>query len=139
MRMRELEHKWFQRRTCLDTQDDSKYRLGLGSFWGLFVIAGVSSFSALIMHAAILFNGQQHIIVSFGSDASIWERIRLMFEIFGHRDSSTSNGGTIELPADRDEGTNIVDQANTTGDQPIQSSCSNSDFSGEQLATDELK
>ncbi|KAL5569999.1 hypothetical protein UlMin_026574 [Ulmus minor] len=89
--MKKIENKWFGTQTnCTEPSTQvSSNSLGLESFWGLFLIAGLSSLFALPIHAAIFFHGQRHIISSSDSDqATIWSRIRLIFRIHDQKDFS---------------------------------------------------
>ncbi|KAL5569998.1 hypothetical protein UlMin_026573 [Ulmus minor] len=89
--MKKIQNKWFGTQTsCAEPSTQlSSNSLGLESFWGLFLITGLSSLFALLIHAAIFFHGQRHIISSSNSDqATIWSRIRLIFRIHDQRDFS---------------------------------------------------
>ncbi|PPD87174.1 hypothetical protein GOBAR_DD15879 [Gossypium barbadense] len=56
--MQKIHNKWFNNATCPDFDPTvSSNSLGLESFWGLFLIAGVASISALIIFAAMFFIG----------------------------------------------------------------------------------
>ena len=75
--LKKLEEKWFGKQTsCPDLKAQASISLGLESFWGLFLIAGIASLSALVIHAAIFFYKQRHVIKSCDPEASIWYKIR---------------------------------------------------------------
>ncbi|EOY20467.1 Glutamate receptor, partial [Theobroma cacao] len=58
-KMNQIEQAWFKKESsCFDTNTlVSHNSLGVESFWGLFLIAGVTSISALIIFAAMFFIG----------------------------------------------------------------------------------
>ncbi|XP_062020965.1 glutamate receptor 2.8-like [Rosa rugosa] len=63
--------------------------LGLESFWGLFLIAGVASVLALIIFFASFLYEHKHVLMPPNSRASIWRRIHALIEIFDDRDASS--------------------------------------------------
>ncbi|KAM2150186.1 hypothetical protein ACFX1R_044799 [Malus domestica] len=88
--MKDIENKWFTPdTTCSDTKPtiSNSNSLGLDSFWGLFLIAGVSSISALIIFAASFCYRHRHIFMT--TDASGWKRIRAMLRFFDQKDLSS--------------------------------------------------
>uniref|UniRef100_A0A6P3Z5B2 glutamate receptor 2.9-like n=1 Tax=Ziziphus jujuba TaxID=326968 RepID=A0A6P3Z5B2_ZIZJJ len=91
-RIREIENKWFKAESgCPDPSDRdviSSQSLGLDSFWGLFLIAGVVSSLALLIFAATFLHENRHFLSGSGPDlgASMWKRIQLIFGIFNQRD-----------------------------------------------------
>jgi len=60
--------------------------LSLGNFWGLFLIAGVASGSALFIFTATFLYENQHIWA--GNDASPWRKIQRLATCFKQRDYS---------------------------------------------------
>jgi ionotropic glutamate receptor len=85
----DLENKWFKKDgNCEDLSIPkvSSYSLGLESFWGLFLIAGVASILALIIFVASFTYRHRHILVNPDSRVSTWGRIRAMFKIFNEKD-----------------------------------------------------
>ncbi|KAH0990294.1 hypothetical protein GBA52_001777 [Prunus armeniaca] len=88
--MKEIENKWFGKQaTCENTKSpfsDSK-SLGLNSFWGLLLIAGVASSSALMISVATFLFMHRHILMTRGT--SVWKRIGVMLRIFLQRDLSS--------------------------------------------------
>lgn len=88
--MKEIENKWFAGdATCSDTKptiSDSN-SLGLDSFRGLFLIAGVSSSLSLIIFAASFCYRHWHMFMTTG--ASAWKRIKVMLRIFDQKDLSS--------------------------------------------------
>ena len=90
--MKKIENKWLMDRTnCpLDSNPGiSSSSLSLDSFWGLFLLAGVTSLSALIIFAGLFIYKHRHMLLQFDSETSIWRRIRTMFRTFDQRDMSS--------------------------------------------------
>ncbi|KAG2663781.1 hypothetical protein I3760_16G049100 [Carya illinoinensis] len=88
-KMKEIESAWFEKQTnCEDSSAQvSSESLGLTSFWGLFLIAGIASLSALIFSVSMFFyKERQHIFKPFGPGDSILGRIRLILKTFLERD-----------------------------------------------------
>ncbi|CAN6582789.1 unnamed protein product [Malus baccata var. baccata] len=86
-----IESKWFsQESNCEDnsrTPRISSNSLGLESFWGLFLIAGVASILALIIFVACFFYKHRHVLEQPDSrTSSRWRRVRAMIEIFNEKD-----------------------------------------------------
>ncbi|XP_021805298.1 glutamate receptor 2.8-like [Prunus avium] len=88
--MKEIDNKWFGKQaTCENTKSpfsDSK-SLGLNSFWGLLLIAGLASSSALMISVATFLFMHRHILMTRGT--SVWKRIGVMLRIFLQRDLSS--------------------------------------------------
>ncbi|KAL0670754.1 hypothetical protein Bca4012_033458 [Brassica carinata] len=87
--MRRIENKWFNRVTseCPDPNSDlSSNRLSLSSFWGLFLIAGVASFLALLVFVALFLYEHRHTLCS-NSEGSIWRKLKSLFRIFDEKDT----------------------------------------------------
>lgn len=81
--MNELENKWFGNETCSNSNpmvSDSN-SLGLDSFWGLFLIAGVASSLALIIFVASFLCSYGHILMTKG--------IRVMLRVYDGKDLSS--------------------------------------------------
>ena len=86
--MRRIENKWFNRVTseCPDPNSDlSSNRLSLSSFWGLFLIAGVASFLALLVFVALFLYEHRHTLCS-NPEGSIWRKLKSLFRIFDEKD-----------------------------------------------------
>jgi ionotropic glutamate receptor len=86
--MKKIENKWLMDNgNCpLDSQPSiSSSSLSLDSFWGLFLIAGVASLSALLIFAGLFIYKHRHILLLFNSETSIWRRIGDMFRTFDQR------------------------------------------------------
>ncbi|KAH7537896.1 hypothetical protein FEM48_Zijuj03G0141600 [Ziziphus jujuba var. spinosa] len=74
---KEIEKKLFRQVTNYQDFNSqvSSNVLGLESFWGLFLIAGVASLSALIVFSAIFIYQQRQIITDSDRVDSIWEKV----------------------------------------------------------------
>ncbi|XP_030493707.2 glutamate receptor 2.1 [Cannabis sativa] len=86
--MKKIENKWFmttEQNTCLNSDPKiSSNSLSLDNFWGLFLIAGVSSLSTLIIFAIMFL--QKHKQIWSNSHSSIPRRIGAIFKIFDQKD-----------------------------------------------------
>ncbi|XP_018462181.1 glutamate receptor 2.8-like [Raphanus sativus] len=86
-----IENKWFNRLGLAsdcpgqDTADLSSNRLSVSSFWGLFLIAGVASFLALLVFVALFLYEHRHTLCS-NSEGSIWRKLKSLFRIFDEKD-----------------------------------------------------
>ncbi|XP_018483109.2 glutamate receptor 2.8 [Raphanus sativus] len=97
-----IENKWFNRLGLAsdcpgqDTADLSSNRLTLSSFWGLFLIAGVASFLALLVFVALFLYEHRHTLCS-NSEGSIWRKLKSLFIIFDAKDikSHTFKSSTV--------------------------------------------
>ncbi|KAK8697288.1 hypothetical protein V6N13_113440 [Hibiscus sabdariffa] len=90
--MEQIQNKWFKNdeATCPDSNPGvSSNSLGLDSFWGLFLIAGVASTSALVVFAAMFLYEQRHVLFRLRSETSIWRRVRFMSRIFDEKDMNS--------------------------------------------------
>ncbi|KAJ7958451.1 Glutamate receptor [Quillaja saponaria] len=91
-KIREMENAWFKKiGSCPDLKSSSvsSHGLGLDSFWGLFLIAGVASVSALFVFAIRFLYEHRHIMLRYNPSTSIWRRIAILFGIFDHKDLSS--------------------------------------------------
>ncbi|KAF4367019.1 hypothetical protein G4B88_016731 [Cannabis sativa] len=64
----------------------SSNSLGLESFWGLFLIAGVASSLALVIYAAMFIYEQRHLLMNSDIEPSIWRRLMAIFKTFDEKD-----------------------------------------------------
>ncbi|GLT47983.1 hypothetical protein SLA2020_216290 [Shorea laevis] len=98
-KMREIENKWFKKH-CTDSSTlVSSNRLDLGSFWGLFLIAGVAAALALIIFVADFLYKQRHVLR--GSEVSAWKRILQVLTNFDQKDPSSHTFRQSELTEGR--------------------------------------
>ncbi|KAL6196320.1 hypothetical protein ACLB2K_031935 [Fragaria x ananassa] len=87
-----IEDKWIKKvSNCKDstTGNFSSSALGLESFWGLFLIAGIASVFALIVSVTSFLHKHKHVLMPPDSGTSKWKRIRAMFEIFNQKELSS--------------------------------------------------
>lgn len=86
--MEEIEKAWtWIKNTCSDsTPSLSSNSLGLESFWGLFLIAGISSFSALVIYIAIFINEHRNVLRSLDHNTSTWQKLVVLGRQFNQRD-----------------------------------------------------
>ncbi|KAA8525682.1 hypothetical protein F0562_007537 [Nyssa sinensis] len=82
---------WFGKQsTCPDPSSlVSSNSLGVGSFWGLFLIAGVASFSALLISTALFLYEHRHVLSRFDPNVSIWRKFVVMARHFDQKDLSS--------------------------------------------------
>lgn len=87
--MTNIEDKWIKKdNSCKDlsTGNFSSSRLGLESFWGLFLIAGIASIFSLVTFVTSFLYEHKHVLMPpDDSGTSKWKRIRAMFEIFNQK------------------------------------------------------
>ncbi|XWS26124.1 hypothetical protein CRYUN_Cryun26dG0004000 [Craigia yunnanensis] len=114
---KQIEEAWFNKESCPDPNAlVSSNSLGVESFWGLFLIAGVASISALIIFAAMFLYEQRHVFLRFSSETPIWKSIRIMSRIFDQRDLSSHTFRKSEL-GDK-TGNDSVHSIGIAGDSP---------------------
>ncbi|EOY29257.1 Glutamate receptor 2.9 [Theobroma cacao] len=117
-KMNQIEQAWFNKgSSCPDLNTlVSSNSLGVESFGGLFLIAGVASISALIIFAAIFFYEQRHVLLHFDSETPFWRRIQIMSRIFDQKDLSSHTFRKSEL---EDKSRNdSVHSISVAGDSP---------------------
>ncbi|CAK7354098.1 unnamed protein product [Dovyalis caffra] len=87
-KMKQIEDAWFGKKSsCPDSSTSvSSNSLSLGSFWGLFLIAGFAAFSALIIFIVMFVYRERRALRPSDSTASIWSRIKNFITIFNQRD-----------------------------------------------------
>ncbi|KAM6542002.1 hypothetical protein CsatB_006449 [Cannabis sativa] len=135
--MKNIENKWFEPmdKSCLDSNPKiSSNRLSLGSFWGLFIIAGVSSLFALIIFIVMFLHKNRQVLLD--SNDSIEKRIKVFLKNFDQKDlnfhhfrksnSNNNNNNNNQLNNDGYGGTNMVELSNNNTECPSSPSDSNS-------------
>ncbi|KAK7311928.1 hypothetical protein RJT34_10404 [Clitoria ternatea] len=90
-RMKEIENGWFHKQSsCPDTSTSlSSNSLGLDNFWGLFLISGVASVSALVIFATTFLYEHRHAWLLYNPNTSVWRRIGVLLRIFDQKDLSS--------------------------------------------------
>ena len=133
--MKQIERTWLQNHSsCPDPSNSfSSNSLGLDSFWGLFLIAGVASISALLIFAiTFLYEHRHDWLSNINPNASTWARIGVLLSIFDQRDLSSH---TFKKGEHKDQsntthhhGLGHAGEASPSA-QPSPSSCTESNFS----------
>ncbi|KAL5559609.1 hypothetical protein UlMin_035820 [Ulmus minor] len=126
-KMEAIENAWFTpQSSCQESSIGSNSdRLGLNSFWGLFVIVGTTSVAALLMFAIMFLHQHREILTHFDTEDSIWHRIRIMLRIFDEKDlSSHTFRKTIEQQNRSIHGIDAVSASPNTHCPPSPSSYS---------------
>ncbi|KAM6559418.1 hypothetical protein CsatA_028657 [Cannabis sativa] len=88
--MNKIERKWFknEQNTCSNSDPKtSSNNLSLSNFWGLFLIAGVSSLFALIIFAIMFLHKHKQVLLD--SNVSLGKKIEVIFENFDQKDLSS--------------------------------------------------
>ncbi|RVW72750.1 Glutamate receptor 2.7 [Vitis vinifera] len=87
-KMLQFEKAWFgQTTSCPElTNSVSSNSIGLNSFWGLFLIAGVASFVALITCVTTFLYENRDALINLNSPSSIWRKIKAMVTRFDDKD-----------------------------------------------------
>ncbi|KAK9027190.1 hypothetical protein V6N11_067032 [Hibiscus sabdariffa] len=88
--MERIQNKWFKRNgTCPDVDSGvASNSLGLESFWGLFLIAGVASIFALVVFTATFLYEQRHVLLQFPPETTMRRKFEIMSRIFDQKDLS---------------------------------------------------
>ncbi|CAK7324778.1 unnamed protein product, partial [Dovyalis caffra] len=97
--MKQIEDAWFGKKSsCPDSSTSvSSNSISLDSFWGLFLIAGLAAFSALIIFVVMFVYRERRALRPSDSTASIWSRIKNFFTIFNQRDMTARTFRQSEL------------------------------------------
>ncbi|KAL6345739.1 hypothetical protein AAG906_017483 [Vitis piasezkii] len=87
-KMLQFEKAWFgQTPSCPElTSSVSSNSIGLNSFWGLFLIAGVASFVALITCITTFLYENRDTLINLNPPSSIWGKIKAMATSFDDKD-----------------------------------------------------
>ncbi|KAL0774520.1 hypothetical protein Bca101_039672 [Brassica carinata] len=85
--MQQIENKWFSKKSnCSDpTLIPSHNRLSVSSFWGLFLIVGVTSLLALLVFVAFFFYEHRHTFYE-DSEISFWRKLTILVRSFDEKD-----------------------------------------------------
>ncbi|KAL5853036.1 hypothetical protein ACOSQ3_008154 [Xanthoceras sorbifolium] len=89
-KMKKIEDAYFKRHASCPDQSTlaSSDSLGLNSFWGLFLIAGITAILALIIFMAMFVYEHWQVLKKSDPRTSLWTRIRVLLRIFISRDLS---------------------------------------------------
>ncbi|KAL6175396.1 hypothetical protein ACLB2K_052037 [Fragaria x ananassa] len=88
---KKIEDRWFNRHpSCPDPNNKvTSNSLGLESFWGLFLIAGVASFLALLIFTCTFLYEHKDMLISSDSDDSSWKKLLDLFKQYDLRDHNS--------------------------------------------------
>ncbi|GKV26088.1 hypothetical protein SLEP1_g35441 [Rubroshorea leprosula] len=104
-RIGDIQNAWKKQTNCPDSSTlDSTNSLSLGSFWGLFLVAGLTGVLALVYSAAEFLYEQRDVLRKCDPRISIWNRILQVLRNFDHRDLTSHTFGQRGL---REEDSNI--------------------------------
>ncbi|GLT81646.1 hypothetical protein SLE2022_000830 [Rubroshorea leprosula] len=104
-RIGDIENAWKKQTNCPDSSTlDSTNSLSLGSFWGLFLVAGLTGVLALVYSATEFLYEQRDVLRKCDPRISIWNRILQVLRNFDHRDLTSHTFGQRGL---REEDSNI--------------------------------
>ncbi|XP_073262469.1 glutamate receptor 2.8-like [Populus alba] len=98
-KMKQIEDAWFGKKgSCPDSSTSvSSNTLSLKSFWGLFLIAGLAAFLALVIFIAMFVYRERRDLRPSDPTASTWDRTKNFFRIFIQRDSTSQISRQTEL------------------------------------------
>ncbi|KAF6149049.1 hypothetical protein GIB67_018627 [Kingdonia uniflora] len=89
-RMTRITQAWFGRQTsCSDFPKSSSNSLSLDSFWGLFVIAMVSTVSALLIFSTRFFYNHRYLWRQINPETSLWQKIVIMGRQFDKKETES--------------------------------------------------
>lgn len=121
--MKQIENKWFKLKesNCPDSQARvSSNSLSVGSFWGLFLIAGIASVVSLAIFITTFLHKHRQILL--GSGDSMWKRIRAIFKSYDQKDLSSHTFRKNDKPEDHHVGTDICPNLQNSNFPPSPSS-----------------
>ncbi|KAL6129128.1 hypothetical protein ACLB2K_072481 [Fragaria x ananassa] len=125
-----IENKWFNKECyCPDNSIPgvSSNRLGLETFWGLFLIAGVASVLALIIFLTSFLYKHRHILINSEPGGSTQGKIRTLLEIFNKKDFSSHTHKTTQRARVADMGDAVNTILNNCSESPFGNSSDNGD------------
>ncbi|KAK4277270.1 hypothetical protein QN277_015288 [Acacia crassicarpa] len=89
-KMKVIENAWFRKNNCPGSNTSiSSNILGLESFWGLFLIVGITSALALTVYAVNFLYQHKQIWLHNDPNTSQWKRIRKLIDKFDQRDMNS--------------------------------------------------
>ncbi|GFZ08196.1 glutamate receptor 2.8 [Actinidia rufa] len=86
--IKDIEKKWFGETNCPDSSSLASHSLGLDSFWGLFVIAGTVSFSAVLVSIADFVYKQKDVLRGSGPRGTLSSKMVELAKRFDEKDLS---------------------------------------------------
>ncbi|KAL6345698.1 hypothetical protein AAG906_017435 [Vitis piasezkii] len=106
-KMLQFEKAWFGQTTSCPEQTSSisSNSIGLNSFWGLFLISGITSFVALITCITIFLYENREALINLNPPSSMWRKIKAMATRFDDKDlRSHAFRKSDQLPDKRHQG-----------------------------------
>ncbi|GLT58278.1 hypothetical protein SLA2020_311830, partial [Shorea laevis] len=96
-RMKQIEKAWFTKQTSCSHSSTSvsSSSLDLGSFWGLFLIAGVAGVLAIIIFLSEFLYDHKDVLRN--TEISVWDRILEMLKIFDEREPNAHTFKETEI------------------------------------------
>ncbi|KAL2548160.1 Glutamate receptor 2.7 [Forsythia ovata] len=90
-KMVEIERAWFGEKTkCPDSSTSlSSNNIGLESFWGLFLIAGIAAVSALIIYVIMFLHEHWNVLRCSDPNSSLRSKVVELFRRFDNKDLSS--------------------------------------------------
>lgn len=137
--MKAIEEKWFKKKASCSSNPNtvgSSDTLSLDSFWGLFIIAGVSSSLAVFIFVAMFLYENSQTLTRLDSEASFWTRIREILRVYDQKDRTYHTYNNSKLQ-DSVCGIAAVESSPNTSCPP-RSSSSSSDCSEPHIVNQEL-
>ena len=103
--MVDLEKVLYNESNCPDSSNSlssNSVSLGVESFWGLFLIAGLASLSALVIYTIMFVHEHKHVLNQLEPNASTREKIIALVNNFDKKDLSSH---TFKKPGFQDGNT----------------------------------
>ncbi|KAJ6373286.1 hypothetical protein OIU76_027593 [Salix suchowensis] len=129
-RMREIEDAWLgTQSSCQESSTSfSSNSLSLKSFWGLFLITGIASISALMIFRTKFVYEHRAVLLQPSDLRTTWSRILVLFRTLIQMDKTSSrselNPNHIAIPGDLPP-TDNDDDRNPNAQQPDQEEVQN--------------
>ncbi|XP_052209397.1 glutamate receptor 2.3-like [Diospyros lotus] len=105
-KMVEIEKALYNDSNCLNSSNSlssNSVSLGVESFWGLFLIAGLASLSALVIYTIVFTHEHKHVLNQLEPNASTWEKIIALANMF---DKKALSSHSFKKPRFQDGNTN---------------------------------
>uniref|UniRef100_A0A7N0TD81 Glutamate receptor n=1 Tax=Kalanchoe fedtschenkoi TaxID=63787 RepID=A0A7N0TD81_KALFE len=92
--MAAIERSWFWEQTTCPVGESASLSptsssIGLDSFWGLFLIAGLASVSALTLFAATFLYQHRQVLSQLDGSSSLWNKVVVLSRHFDRKDLSS--------------------------------------------------
>ncbi|XP_052209399.1 glutamate receptor 2.7-like isoform X2 [Diospyros lotus] len=104
-KMVEIDKVLYNESNCPDSSNSlssNSVSLGVESFWGLFLIAGLATLSAFVIYTIRFVHQHKHVLNQLEPNASIWEKIIALANNFDKKDLSSN---TFKKPGFQDGNT----------------------------------